>query len=359
MKALLIHPGHTFSTADVYDGLAAGLADCGVEVVHYRWQPTLALCNMLTSGAAAAGFIPANKTEKMLQFASILAAADSITAAVEHEVDCAIVINGTLFPPQRADILRRVCPTVCYGTEAPYFQEVEAELCKHYDYWFTQERTMVPFFQRTMPNHHAFYLPMAYNPHTHQPAPPDPDKQTDVVFVGGGYPERKAILDGVDWGEHTMRRLGTLWDIDIPALRTGPLDRDARDTAYSKNAIKNSETSAWHRSAKISLNMHRQMTYIEHDMPTTHRSESLGPRAYEIPAVGGFLLSDDDRPELRDVYGDSAATFTAWNSASLEREVRYWLTHDDARERTAAAQYAAVQPHTWQARARQLLETIA
>jgi spore maturation protein CgeB len=332
-----------------------------VEVIPFRWNRSLEVFNMLITGAVAAGLIPTAKTDEMLRFASMLGAADAISYAVEYEVNAVVVVTGTLFPPQRADILRKLgIPVVCYGTEAPYFLDVEKVLASHYDYWFTQERTAVTELQRAMPNHHAFYLPMAYNPERHRPAPVNPDMGADVVFVGGGYPERKQLFDTADWTGIDLVKLGTLWDVDIPAIRAQNLmpGESSKNIDLGKNAIENTETSAWHRSAKIALNMHRQMTYIECDRPIA-RAESIGPRAYEVPAVGGFLLSDDERPELIDVYGDSAATFKAWDAADLERQVRYWLSHDDEREARQRAQFEAVQPHTWTARAIQILETIA
>src|SRR5678815_5356613 len=36
MKLLLLHPGASWSTADVFDGLNYGLKEHGVEVEHYR-----------------------------------------------------------------------------------------------------------------------------------------------------------------------------------------------------------------------------------------------------------------------------------------------------------------------------------
>jgi spore maturation protein CgeB len=344
----------------VYDGLAAGFAANGVEVVPFRWHKTLELMNMLVTGSVASGLVNTKKSEDMLKFATNLAAADALAYALEYQVDAVLCITGTLFPPQRADLLRKLgIPVACYGTEAPYFLDLERVLAPHYDYWFTQERTAVPALQAAMPNHHAFYLPMAYNPETHQPAPIDVGMHADVVFVGGGYPERKQLLDAVDWSDIDLVKLGTLWDVDIPAIRAEQLELGsfARKTDLGKNSIPNTETSAWHRSARIALNMHRQMTFIECDRPIG-KAESIGPRAYEIPAVGGFCLSDDERPELFDVYGDSAATFKAWDAADLERQVRYWLSHDDEREAKQRAQFEAVQPHTWTARASQILETI-
>ncbi len=355
MKVLLVHPGHGHSTHDVFMGLEAGLTAAGADVVPFHWDRVLKTLTGLVIGASAGGMLKPDETEKLHQWASWLASADVVSQVIDEEAEAVIVVNGLLFPPSRAALLKRIgIPVACYGTESPYFDRTEREIAPFYTHWFTNERTSVARFADIVP---TFYLPHAYNPSTHQPLPYSPAHACDMVFVGGGYPERKATLDGVDWTGIDRRVFGTLWGLDMEAER-GNLDFE-RGSRWTAGAIPNSETSSWHRSAKVALNMNRRMTYIESGGPLPDgAAESLGPRPYEIPAVGGFLLSDDERPELFDVYGESAATFRAWDSASLERELRYWLTHDDARERQQRAQFEAVRPHHWGARARTVLETI-
>lgn len=384
MKILAIHPGQTFSTCDVYNGLCAGLEANGVEVVRFNWTNMLQLLGGLVIGAVAGGILDRKKASTTQAFASWLAAADSIGVALDREVDAAIVVNGLLFPPERASLLQRLkIPVACYGTEAPYTTDTELQFAPYYTHWFTQERSAVEQFRDVMPGRRAFYLPMAYSPEMHAPGPKDPHKACDVVFVGGGFPERQEllfgtaqpetraaafvrrllrrpppVLGGVDWSGIEYVIKGTLWHLDLEAERGnfGP----ERMVRYAEHATTNDITAEWHRSATIALNIHRQMTRVETPDRTIPpgTAESLGPRAYEIPAVGGFMLCDDDRPELFDVFGDSAATFRAWDSADLERQIRYWLAHPDQREATARAQYEAVQPHTWANRARFVLETI-
>lgn len=357
MKILLIHPGHTFSTSDVFDGLLAGLTACGAEVIPYRWDRYIQTLGSMVLGAIHAEVVKSDKQDAAAAFMNWLAAADVTNIAIDQEIDAALVVNGTLFPPSRTKPLAKLgIPICCYGTEAPYFHDTETAIAPFYAFWFTQERASLPHFQRVMDGR-AAYLPMAYHPENHVPPPPDPEYTTDVVFVGGGYPERRALLDGVDWTGIQHERRGTLWHLDLEAERAAA---DAgRAVRYAEGAITNTATRHWHANARIALNIHRRMTHVESDLtiaPGT--AESLGPRAYEIPAVGGFMLCDDDRPELAEVFGESAATFRAWDSADLERQIRYWLAHPDERERRRRAQHEAVQPHTWTARARQVLETI-
>ena len=346
-RILVCHPGHDHSTCDVYDGICEGLRLNGIEVVPFEWQRSLRLMNTLTLGAQAGGFVEPTKADVLQGFGTWLASADAINLALDQEVSAVIVINGLLFPPSRAQVMQKLgIPIACYGTEAPYFLSIEQEIAAFYTHWFTNERRCVKDF----PNGH--YLPHAYNPAKHRPGAKDASKQVDAVFIGGGFPERQELLRG-----QGVTTRGTLWHLDMDA-EVGATDSQ-RNTRYSEGAIDNDETSAWHRSAKIALNLHRKMTQVETGGQIAPGSaESLGPRAYEIPAVGGFELLDDERPEVWEVFGDSAATFKAWDRADLRRQLDYWMTHDDAREAQQRAQAEAIQPHHWGNRARQLLERL-
>lgn len=346
-RVMVCHPGHTHSTSDVFDGLCAGLALNDVEVVPFQWDRPLQVLGALVIGAQAGGMVKPHKAEDAMRFISWLAAADAISLAIDQHVDAAIVVNGLLFPPDRARVLSQLgIPVACYGTEAPYFLKEEQAIAPFYTHWFTNERTCVKDF-----GPHATYLPHAYNPALHQPGAVDPAKAVDAVFIGGGYPERRALLDG-----QGVTTRGTLWHLDLDA-EIGKSDH-GRGARYAEGAIPNEETSAWHRSAKVALNLHRRMTYLETGGAVAAGSESLGPRAYEIPAVGGFQLIDNERAEVHEVFGDSAATFRAWDRADLAHQLRYWLTHDDARERQQRAQADAIRPHHWGTRANTVLETI-
>ena len=352
MRVLVCHPAHSFSTSDVYDGLCAGLELCGVEVIAFPWDKPMRIMGNLIGTAIEHGAYTPAQAEPLRSFTSWLAAADVIGMALDQAVDAVIVVNGILFPPSRAKLLQKLrVPVACFGTEAPYFLKVEQEISAAYTHWFTNERRCVGQFAAP-----SFYLPHAYNPAKHHPGAIDLDMRADAVFVGGGYPERKALLAGVGRDLDIQTR-GTLWHLDLEAEK-GATDI-GRASRYSDGAIPNEETTAWHRSAKIALNLHRKMMHVENGSEIPAGSaESLGPRAYEIPAVGGFMLCDDERPELREVYGEAAATFRAWDSADLDKQIRYWLKNDDRRERVRAEQAAAVAPHHWGNRARFVLDTM-
>lgn len=352
-RIMVIHPGHTHSTSDVFDGLCAGLRMNDVEVVPFTWDKTVQIMTALALGAQAGGVVRPNQSEKLHQFLSWLASADAISVAIDQEVEAFIVVNGTLFPPSRAALLKKIgLPVACIGTEAPYFLRIEKELAPFYSHWFTNERKCVGMFDAP-----TTYLRHAYNPELHQPGAVDDTKRVPAVFVGGGYPERKQVINGARALGAEITTHGTLWHLDLTTeVGMRDLERGAR---YTEGVIPNSETAAWHRSATIALNLHRRMGEIEvGDTVDPALLSSLGPRAYEIPAVGGFMLCDDERSEIHEVYGDAAATFRAWDSADLARQLHYWLANDERRERARAAQQAAVQEHHWGNRAKDVLERL-
>lgn len=356
VKCLLIHSGHPFSTSDVYDGIKWGLESEGVQVIEYGWRQHLETFRRIANGAAQSGAIRPENAGKLERFLGFVGSADSITMAIDHEVDFVLVINGMLYPPPRAKILQKIgIPVACWGTEAPYLRQDEQYMAPFYSHWFTQERQAVKDYAHLTSAH---YLPLAYHPINHAIAPYDSQYKTDVVFVGGGYPERKALLDGVDWSGINHKRIGTMWHVDLQALAAnGGASNEAQQAAYIENHVSNAETTKWHRNAHIVLNQHRRMTTTE-DLGSigTDEAESCNPRIYEVPALGGFLLSDDSRPEQAELLGDANATYKHGDSADLERQIRYYLTHPDERDRLAAAQHEAIKPHHYGARARRILE---
>jgi spore maturation protein CgeB len=343
MKILCIAPGHPFATTDVFDGLCAGLRLNDVEVVVYRFDAIIRMFYALVKGAELGGAIVPNGDAQTnaSEFSLWLGAADALAMALDHEVAAVVVVNGLLIPPERMVLLRKLgIPVACIGTEAPYQIDRELTIAPAYTHWFTNERREVWRFSRLT---HAAYLPHAYNGEIHRPGPARADYESDVCFVGSGFPERKRLIGGVDWRGIRLALRGTLWD----------------GRTQGAGAIGNDEACDYYRGARIVLNHHRTSTYHADDVhiaPGT--AESLGPRAYEIAACGAFQLCDDSRPEYGEVFGEAAITYRAGDSADMEKLIRYYLAHDDERLALAAAQHEAIQPHSWRARAADILNTL-
>jgi spore maturation protein CgeB len=335
MKVYIIHPGASWSTADVYTGLVAGLrARPDVDVYEGRIDTILSWYDTAIHLGVQAGkwSDAAYRTEVLNR--QRMASAHITQAILDCWPDAVISVSGHNYHLDDADILRKIgIKTAVILTESPYFGELEAEMARHYDVAFTNER-------RCTDRLGAHYLPHAYNPAVHTPNG-DKGYAADAVFIGSMFDERRALFNAADWSG-----VDFIWrGHDMSEQATG--------------VIANEDAAALYRASKISLNHHRTTTSHgsgQHIRP--EEAESLGPRAYEIPACGGFMLCDDSRAELWDVFGEWAATYRAGDADDLSRQVRYWLSHPDRRDETARAMREAVQPHSWTARARQVLERL-
>lgn len=331
MRIYVIHPGAAWSTCDVYDGVVAGLQACpGVDVYEGRIDTILAwYTTALRAGQQLGVFDPTLTVFNRQRMAS----AHITQHILEVCPGLVISVSGHNYHLKDADALRKVgIRTAVILTESPYFGELEAEIAKHYDVAFTNER-------RSVERLSAHYLPHAYHPTRHT-ADGAHGYAADVVFVGSFFDERRALFNAVDW-------------TGIDFILRG------HDMSETPTPMPNEEAATFYRAARISLNHHRTTTSHgsgQHIQP--EEAESLGPRAYEISACGGFQLMDDSRPERLDVFGGTAPTYRAGDPNDLERQVRYWLQHDDRRAEIARAMHDAVRPHSWTARAKQMLEVL-
>jgi hypothetical protein len=343
MKILVIQPGHAYSTADVCDGLVWGLRANGADVYEYPLLGTLQVAEALVG--AAKSIYALGPDDDRYPSAFDLAAAGIPGVAMARGVDACIVVTGSNLPYTIPITLRRGgIPTALLCTESPYLtHKRERHDAAVYDLVFTNDRAALPLFDRG-PAGRVHYLPHAYHPQRHTPDGSRAEP-CDVYFVGTRFPERDALLGGVDWGgvdfrDHSLRYAEAVDRADITAQVTP-----------------NADAASHYRAAAISLNHHRtavDFTSGDYAGPV----HSLGPRAYEISACGGFQLCDDARPELDEVFGGTVPTYRAGDSADLEQKIRHYLSIPGTREQLARAQMEAVAPHRWDARARHLLEVL-
>jgi spore maturation protein CgeB len=335
-RIVVVHSGHGFSTYDVGVGLAAGLRANGVAVFEYPLHDTLETAELLINAAKLCDLVP----PRGLPDARHIGAMGIPGFVMAHQADAVLFVHGRNVPVSIPMTLRRGgYPTALICTESPYETEAhERAMATQYDVTFTCDRAAVALFTESRPGS-VHYLPHAWNPERHTPDGEKADP-CDVFFVGTRYPERDALLNGVDWsGIHFVDRSLDYQRTDIRELMPSIMD--------------NAAAAAHYRSAAISINVHRTTAINWRDGHIApHSAESLNPRAYEVPACGGFLISDE-RAELRDVFGDSVPTFN--DSASLERVIRYYLDHPNERAELARQQYQAVQNHSWTQRAATVL----
>jgi glycosyl transferase family 1/methyltransferase family protein len=365
LRILLVHPGASWSTHDVYDGLLYGLRTLGAEVTQYR------LDTRIVASAAFCGALvearrkhddpesPAPTQHDVIYHAGV----GIVEMALRQQPDVVFLVSGMLLHPDVLIMLRRIpwLKVVILFTESPYDLDQEKRFAALVDGCWTHERTSVDTLRRVQPL--VGYLPHAWHPLKHRPeieatgfdaiAPAH-----DVVFVGTGFSERVEFFNAIDWTGIDLGLYGT-WD-EIGEASGGPNLRPEVKALVRGEQVANEYAAALYRRAKIGINLHRRTKgWSRRDDPRyaeIDRADSLNPRMYELAACGVFLLSDD-RAEVRERFGDLVPTFGT--PAEAEALIRRWLADDDGRARVRAQLPALVAGQSWIDRAQTVLGDLA
>jgi spore maturation protein CgeB len=341
MRILLVGAGAAISTKDVENGYLDALrADSSVEVFHYALDARLSLArDWLFKLWRARGRKPEERPSwpDTIYRGSI----EALEMALRFDVDWVIVISAMYFHPDVLEMMHRArLRTAVLFTESPYEDEAQARVAALTDVVWTTERTSV---QRLG----ARYLRHAYDPARHQPSEPEQDIPAhDVVFVGTGFAERIELLEQVSWDGIDLGLYGE-WSL---------LGSRHRLRKYVRgHFVDNTSTAALYRRAKIGLNLHRLSATFGRDIPRIIGAESMNPRAYELAACEVFQLSDY-RAEVAETFDHAVPTFAS--AAELEDLVRHYLNHSPERRRLARLARQRIMPHTFAARAAQVLSDL-
>lgn len=349
MKVMLVHPGASIATHDVYVGYRDALRALGVEVVEYLLDDRLNIAqrHLKTMFAYADRHLPRAERRKPTS-AQVMwqACCDLIPRALWHKVDFVLHVSAQYLHPDFLVLMRRArIPNVAILTEAPYADDYHETLLPYIDAAFVNERTSVERLRRV--NSDVYYLPCGYSPANHHPAAPDEAVPAhEVLLVGTGFQERIDLLAAVDWSGIDLALYGT-WHL---LGSRHPLRRFVRGGVTS-----NERAVALYRRAKINLNLYRTSMGFGRDTPRIGHAESLNPRAVELAACGAFTLSDH-RAEVAEVFDGFVPTFA--DAADLQRQLRYWLDRDEPRRRVAAILPQCVRQLTFAAHAQTLVTTL-
>lgn len=335
-RVLLIQPGPSFSTADVFDGLDYGLQAQGFMVMPYRLDQRI---TMAARWLKAMWRVKRKRQKDLAKPAGddilYMASCDALNIALRYRVDVVVVVSATVFHPDVLVMMKRAgIRVVVLFTESPYDDhELQIAGLKDdgahvLDGCWTTERTAVSRFRDVNPN--VWYLKHAWHPLKHSATAPMPDVPAhDVVFVGSGFRERVEFLNAMDWTGIDLGLYGTWKDLG--------LKKELRSSIREGN-VSNAYAAALYRRAAIGLNLYRH----------ADGAESLNPRAYELAACGAFHLSSY-RAEVPETFGDLVPTFTS--PAECESLIREWMAQPKARAVTSLQLPTCVVEDSWIARA--------
>lgn len=348
LTVLLVHPGASWSTADVEAGVRYGLQQHGVVVVPYRLDERIEWAH----GALRWRWRVLTKARPDLPKPSVAdiqyhASVGALEMALRRGVDAVVIVSAMLFHPDVILMMKRagLVVTVVF-TESPYDHEDELRVAAMVDGCWTNERSVLADFQQACP--FAGYLPHAWHPERHYVAASlaADVPAHDVVFVGSGFPERITWFNAIDWSGIDLGLYGTWKGLGL---------KKQVKAAVRMDQVNNHFAGALYRRAKIGLNLYRRMKGWGGAGEIRH-AESLSPRAYELAACGAFSLSEF-RAEVPEVFGDLVPTFTT--PAEAEAAIRQWVVDDAGRARVSAALPGCVMGRSWTERARLLIGDLA
>lgn len=334
MRILLLYPGATWSPYDVATGYEAALKNLGHDVHTYQYH------NIYEFYQGYLGYISKQSGKLFpIDAAMVLASEHAVIEALDVWPDVILNVMGVGLHRRGFELLRRTpFPHALILTESPYMDRGQALICKkgYVHLAFANDRASLPRLEGN--GFEVAYLPHSYDPWRHRPMDVGPEYDTDVFFHGTFWPERKALMEGLELPIGTRAAItGTKFD---------PADLSV------ENLVDNSEMIKWYNGTKIALNHNRRVMFGGGTVEMG-QAWSLGPRAFEIAACGTFQLCDDTRPELFEVFGDSVGVYKS--RQDLQDKIAYYLAHDDEREEMAAESRRRVEGCSFVGRARDVV----
>jgi len=333
MRLQLIYPGPTHSTYDVAEGYQNAFEALGVDVARFLYHNHIRFYQEALKHWETDGPVPYVYDQGM-PFA--LAAERAALQTIDFKPDAVLIVAGAAFHPRGYELLKRLgVPILVICTESPYNDRMQNELITGAGI----KMVTVNDLASVAPTHDITGADVAYLPHSYDPARHYPDdgprNGPRVFFHGTLWDAREELLGGLR---------------DIPGARISGFTPGQHVT--EREIIPNSAMAELYRRSVICVNNHR----VEKDGPGDFIEEdsaySLGPRAFEIAACGGFQISDY-RAELAEVFGDSVPVYRG--ARQLRELVLYYLEHAEEREALRLRQLAAVQSCTFESRARNIL----
>jgi hypothetical protein len=344
MRWLLIHPGPSWSVADVHNGWAEALRSAGEQAEVYEldyrlrfYKSALAETGELKE-CGCPGVRPYVDREQAIQ----LAVDGILGAAYRWWPDVVFCTSAFFLPPWLLEVLRaRGHKIVMLMTESPYQDDFQLKMAAYANLTLLNDPVNISAYRALGA---AEYMPQAYRPSVHYPAPAGMPPVYDFAFVGTGFPSRVRFFSRMNLGGLSTRLAG-LW-MDLPE------DSPLRDwtTTESDDCVDNTDTADIYRQSKTGINIYRQ------EAEDGHAGEgwACGPREIEMAACGLFFARDP-RPES-DALFPMLPSFDGPEDAS--EQIRWWAAHDSLRSEAAGKARAAVTGRTFENNARELLRLL-
>jgi hypothetical protein len=338
MRFVIVHPGPSFSVADVYTGWAEALTELGHQVIQFNLDDRLTFYANAYFNISEGTFRRAVDNDTAVE----LAVNGLYSTLYKARPDVLLVVSAFLVPTTLLDLARgRGSRVVVLHTESPYEDTRQLGVAAHANLNLINDPVNIDAFRAVAP---TAYLPHAFRPVLHQPGPVDPKLAADLAFVGTGFESRIAFFEQMDLAGLDVLLAGN-WN------RVGDGSPLRRYIGHDvKECLDNTETARIYQSARMGLNLYRR----EAEDGDSAAGWAMGPREVEMAACGLFFLRD------RRGEGDELLPMlpTFGSPAEAGELARWWLVREDARADAAGKARQAVADRTFVNHAARMLRLL-
>jgi spore maturation protein CgeB len=242
-------------------------------------------------------------------------------------------------------------PTVNWYCNASYQFDLVAEIAPAFDVCLVPERFRLDDYRAVGAN--PVYCQEAANPLVYRPKP-ELAQEFDVTFVGQRYGDRPVFVRELVQNSIDIRVWGAGWT-DVPPSFRGKARRQAarlltRSWSIPKTVVApplddDSYVDMYSRS-RISLGFSK----VADPLRDGTIVKQVRLRDFEAPMSGAFYLLEHS-DEIEDFFVPDEEIVCFGDGDELVEKARYYLGHDDERERVRrAGRERALRDHTWQHR---------
>lgn len=188
-------------------------------------------------------------------------------------------------------------------------------------------------------------LPLACDPGVHRRIDLSPDESkkyaSDVAFVGTVTPRRRMILEALS-------------DFDLAIWGVWPERSPKLKNCYRSQHVCAEEAAKIYSASKIIIDMHS----LFENSASIKGIYNVTPRVFEVPACGGFLLTNNI-PQLARLYEPEKEMAVYDDLEGLRVKIKYFLSHEQERARMAGrACDRARREHTYTQRLQKLIDVV-
>jgi spore maturation protein CgeB len=341
MRWLLIHPGPSWSVADVFNGWSEALTSLGEQVQEYELDARLRFYN---SALTETGELDEHGRPGVRKFldreqAIQLAIDGLLGACYRWWPDVILCVSAFFVPPWMLEVIRdRKHKIVMVMTESPYQDDFQLKMARYADLTLVNDPVNLEQYRAIGP---AEYMPHQYRESVHYAPPPGTAPEYDFTFIGTGFPSRVRFFSQMDLAGLDICLRG-LW-MDLPE------DSPLRDWAVtdSDDCVDNTETAAIYRQSRTGINFYRREAEDAH----VGEGWACGPREIEMAACG-LWFTRDPRGESDELF-PMLPSFTS--PAEASEHIRWALAHPQERAEAALKARAAIADRTFTNAAKRLL----